>query len=74
VTRVTASNAADAAADCIRQLPGSDGSGGVGMYSGGAGGGGGGAAVAVPFVFVSAAEAKWTFKAPVVGLLQVESS
>ena len=66
VTRVTASTAADATAECVFELPGSESNGG----GGDSGGGGevvasGAAATPTPFVFISAAEAKWTFKAPV---------
>lgn len=61
VTRVTALNAADAAARLCTAVPNAD-------TAGGGGTGGTTSKAPVPFVFVSAAEARWTFKAPVAWL------
>ena len=52
VTRATAFSAIDAAADCVEGAASSSGGDGDGKP-------------AVPFVFVSAAEARWDFRAPV---------
>lgn len=62
VTRVTALNAADAAARLCEP------NAGAGAGAGFEPGTGGTSKSPVPFVFVSAAEARWTFKAPVAWL------